>query len=490
MKWRYTIWALAFALALCVTGVRAQDQQQNSQSASPTPIPPPNSGGGGGYSKPPAPAARGVSPAYDAPTYDPAQVVPDTNTLSGAQLLGVGSLEHTHNIFDPSISFSELGLITTGTGGQSNVGSETIVNGILNFNRTWSRYHLTTVYNGGGIFYEGPVYSYSQNTQYHDLAVSQQIDWERWHLVLRDDFTVSSGAAFTGTGMGGPGLFAGSSSLLGSSLNSIGQTFIPSQSIQTGNAMRYMNAVLGQAEYSLSRRSTFTFSGSYGLLHFIDAGYISSQMLNAQAGYDYQLDPKNSIAILAGYGKIDYTGTTNFITQYNAGLAYGRKITGRLALQVGGGPQLIRSASGTGSFQFWLASVNTALTYVWRRSGVSLSYARGLNAGSGVFMGATSNTFSGTANHQFTRFWAGSVNGGYALNNSLAPAGAATTGFTNLFGGASLGRQVGRRARISFSYGIWRQTSSSNACPVASCGGTGNQHTFGITVNWHLRPTG
>jgi hypothetical protein len=490
MKWRYTTWALAFALALCVTGVRAQDQQQNSQSASPTPIPPPNSGGGGGYSKPPAPAARGVSSAYDAPPYDPAQVVPDTNTLSGAQLLGVGSLEHAHNIFDPSISLSELGLITTGTGGQSNLGSETIVNGILNFNRNWSRYHLTTLYTGGGVFYEGPVYSYSQNTQYHDLAVSQKIDWERWHLVLRDDFTVSSGAAFTGTGMGGPGLFAGSSSLLGSSLNSIGQTFIPSQSIQTGNAMRYMNAVLGQAEYSLSRRSTFTFSGSYGLLHFIDAGYISSQMLNAQAGYDYQLDPKNSIAILAGYGKIDYTGTTNFITQYNAGLAYGRKITGRLALQVGGGPMLIRSASGTGSFQFWLASVNTALTYVWRRSGVSLSYARGLNAGSGVFMGATSNTFSGTANHQFTRFWAGSVNGGYALNNSLAPAGAATTSFTNLFGGASLGRQVGRRARISFSYGIWRQTSSSNACPVASCGGTGNQHSFGITVNWHLRPTG
>src|SRR5258708_19530838 len=72
--------------------------------------------------------------------------------------------------------------------------------------------------------------------------------------------------------------------------------------------MRYRNAVRGQAEYSFSRRSTFTFSGSYGLLHFHGAGYFSSTMLDAQAGYDYLLDPSNSIAILASYGKIDYTG--------------------------------------------------------------------------------------------------------------------------------------------------------------------------------------
>jgi len=36
-------------------------------------------------------------------------------------------------------------------------------------------------------------------------------------------------------------------------------------------------------------------------LHFTDAGYIGSHMLNAQAGYDYLLNPKNSIAVLASY---------------------------------------------------------------------------------------------------------------------------------------------------------------------------------------------
>ena len=100
--------------------------------------------------------------------------------------------------------------------------------------------------------------------------------------------------------------------LLGSSLNSIGQAFIPSESIQTGNAMRYRTRSWDKRNIRFSRRSAFTFSGSYGLLHFSDAGYISSQMLNVQAGYDYLLDPKNSIAILAGYGKIDYTGLAQF----------------------------------------------------------------------------------------------------------------------------------------------------------------------------------
>ena len=111
-----------------------------------------------------------------------------------------------------------------------------------------------------------------------------------------------------------------------------------------------------------------------------------------------------------------------------------------------------------------------------------------LAAGSGVFLGATSNTFSGSVHHQFTRFWVGSVNGGYALNNSLAPAGGATTSFNNWFIGANLGQRIGQHAELNFNYGVQRQ--GPVACPVASCGGAGFQQTFGMTLNWHLRPTG
>jgi len=73
----------------------------------------------------------------------------------------------------------------------------------------------------------------------------------------RDNFAASPGAASTGSGMGDPDHRAIFLTLANSPIPSA--RFQPSETIQTGQAMRYMNAVLGEAEYSFSRRSAFTF---------------------------------------------------------------------------------------------------------------------------------------------------------------------------------------------------------------------------------------
>ena len=487
MKVREKTWALTLLLVFWAHAVSAQDQKQATPPADTSgPIQPLNSESSGGYAKPPAGAGRGVSAPFDSPTYDPSQVTPDQNTLAGAQYLGLGSLEHAHNIFDPAVSFSQLGETSGGTPGQSNLSGVTIIGGSLNFSRNWSRYRLSAIYNGGETIYFG---SNTGRYSFQDLSFIQQVDWARWHLILRDDFIASSGAAFTGTGMGGPGLASQSFSTPGFSLSNFGQAFLPSQTIETGNVMRYMNSVLGQAQYSLSRRSTVTFSGSYGLLDFTGGGYISSRTLNAQVGYDYQIDPKNSVAILASYGKIRYPGTADTTTDYRGGLAYGRKITGRMAFQLSLGPEQIRSMNATGNSQLFLLSVNSGLSYAWRRSNASISFTRGLTSGSGVLMGASSDVFSTWASRQFTRFWTGSVSGGFALNNSLPSAGAATARYEDWFFGANLGRQLGRHMQVNFNYGFVRPSSPA-VCPVASCGVNGFQQTFGMTLNWHLRPAG
>ena len=511
MNLRKTNWALVVALVLCATAAFAQDQKQDTSPIDPNaPLQPlDTSPSGGNANKPPIGAARGVTAPYDPQPYDPAQVTPDQNTLAGAAPLTLGSIQHTRNIFDPAISFSQLGQTYPNTTGPSTLTGVSVISGSLNFDRTWSRYHFTTLYNGGETFnigYGGATSTYGSVPpyfQFHDLIVTQEANWARWHILLRDDFMASPYAAFTGQGMGGPGLVAQFSSMLGATLNNLGQEYLPSENIGTGAAMHYRNAVLGQAEYSFSRRSAFTFSGSYGLLHFPGAGYFSSSMLDVQAGYDYLLDPSNSVAILASYGKIDYTGTVTpstgtsttgngtSTTDYMGALAYGRKITGRLAFQVAAGPEKIfsTSAGGIGNFQLWFASINSALSYERRRSGVSFNFTRGLNAGSGLFLGATSNTVSGTVHYQFTRFWTGSVNSGYSLDNSLVPAGVAATQFDVWFIGANLGRRVGSHAEVNFNYGVLKQNNPPT-CPVATCGIPGFQQSFGMTVNWHLRPTG
>jgi hypothetical protein len=491
MKFRKTILAVSGALVLCVTAVHAQVQQtpkDNPQAVTPiSPLPPVNAGASGGFGKAPVPAARGVSPAADPQPYDPAQVEPDTNTLSGAELFGLGSLEHSRNIFDPSLYFTGQGQTgVTGSAGQTSVQPTALFGGSLNFNRIWSRYRFTAVYSGGDNISGGSQVS----AAFHDLSVTQEIEWQRWRLHLRDDFVASPGASFTGSGMGGPGLIGQLSSALPAGLTGVAQGFAPSETIQSGQAMRYEDMILGEAEYSFSRRSAFTFSGSYGLLHFPSAGYIDSHNVNGQVGYDFQLDPRNSIAVLASYSKISYNATPASTTNYVASLAYGRKIAGRLSFQATGGPSQIRSAgTGNGNFQSLTWSINSALRYELRRTGYSLSYSHGLTGGSGVLYGANSDTISVSVHRQFTRFWAGSANGGYAFNKSLAPAGVATFNFTNWFFGANIGRQLGRHVRFALNYGLQQQNSPA-VCPVASCGATGLQQTFGMTVNWRLRPAG
>lgn len=506
MKLRNRNWAVVVALALCASAACAQDQKQDISPIDPNaPIQPMDTTPNVGYAnRPPIGVVRGAAASFDPQSYDPAQVTPDQNTLAGAAPFTLGSLQHVRNIFDPAISVSQLGQTTPSATGGAVLTGVTVLSGSLNFNRSGSGSQFSTLYNGGETFNEGygapSTYSgqASTHSQFHNLAVSQEIDWARWHVLFRDDFMASPGAAFTGQGMGGPGLSAQFSSMLGASLNSFAQAFQPAETVNTGNTMRYRNSILGQAAYSFSRRSAFTFSGSYGLLHFTSTGYFNSTMLDAQAGYDYLLDPSNSIAILASYGKIDYsgTGTTtigtgNSTSDYVAALGYGRKITGRLAFQAAAGPQeiLFNGAGGVGNFHLLFASINSSLNYARRRSGVSLSFVRGLTGGSGVYLGSTSNTFSSSGYYQFTRFWTGTVRGGYSLNNSLAPAGVATTQFDNWFIGANLGRQVSPHAQINFNYGASRQNSPAT-CLVVNCGGTGLQQTFGMSVNWHLRPAG
>jgi len=439
MKHWKTSSALVVALVFCATLAFAQDQKQDDNTSptdpnaplQPLDTTPPGAPGSAYPNKPPVGVLRGGGIATpEAQPYDPAQVTPDQNTLAGAAPITLGSLQHSVNIFDPAISVSQLGQAVPGAPGKTAYTGVTVAGGSLNFNRTWSEYRFTTLYNGGETFnlgygaassFFGPT---APHYQFHNLAITQTADWARWHILLSDNFVASPGAAFSSQGTGGPGLAAQFSSMMGGSLNSIAQSFVPSETIDTGEAMRYRNSVLGQVEYSFSRRSAVTFSGSYGLLDFSNAGYINSTMVGAQAGYDYLLDPANSIAILASYGKIDYTvtgspslGTGSSTQDYMGALAYGRKITGRLAFQAAVGPQEINAnfPSGTGNFHLLFVAANSALTYERRRSGFSFTFVRGLSGGSGVFLGATSNTISGTAHHQFTRYWAGSLNGGYAL---------------------------------------------------------------------------
>ena len=125
--------------------------------------------------------------------------------------------------------------------------------------------------------------------------------------------------------------------------------------------------------------ASLTFVGGYSLLDSLDDAQLNYGDVIFTAGYNYQLSRKNTIGLSYQYSSFNYTNFDQSIKSNVIFASYARRITGKLAFQASGGPDiaLIRmplttapgTSSGTGSTtptgymtQIY-ASINTALQY-------------------------------------------------------------------------------------------------------------------------------
>ena len=470
--------SLVVAAILFSSGAWAQEQPQGTQSPSPaTPAEPvaPLTGGNGNQ---PVPNDAGLTET-DGQSGVSAQPQPDTHVLASVETFTVGSLSGLPHVFDPALFFSEFdetGLVAGRPYAVSNLG------GSLNVQQYWEHYHIALTYNGAETIYRPSLFGLP-NLPYQNASISQEILLGRWALRLRDNAQLSWGSGFGGLFAGGPGQL-GQFSALGNiqpTLDAIG-------TIQTALARQVSNTVAGEADYSLSHRATLTFVGTYGLLHFSSPGYIDNQFMDGRIGYNYALSPANSMSLSYDYILNGFGGASNRTQSDSVQMGFGRKVTGRLAFQLQGGPQLVRFHDfGSSATQQLSWTASTALTYSFAHTSYSLSYSHFVTGGSGVFFGSRSDTITGMASHAFTRYWSGMLNGGYALNKSLVATGDFTNRFDNWFAGASLSRQIGPQVHLSLIYAFQSQTSGGGVCPVLSCGFPGSLvfRQFGATVQWH-----
>jgi len=467
----------AATLIFCVSCTRAQEQQSQGDPSAPiSPLTPQNNNDSSNRQAP-VPAARGLFPSANSQDQGAGQIQPDTHLLSGGETAGLGSLNGLRNLFDPSLRLAES--VDTGVA-IGHADSMTLLGGNVTFDWHSTRYHLIALYSGAKSFYY-PDSSYSQ--AYHNFGISQEIQWGRWTLHLRDSLVASPGSSFGGlyTGM------AGSTGQSGA-LTNIAPTLSSGQTILTGQVNSLNNTAMSEIDYAVSRRTAVTFTGSYGLINFLGQGYLDSHSVSGSVGYNYALDSKNSFAITYNYSRTSFTANGNLMQTHLAQIGFGRKITGRLAFQVSAGPQLLQLHNyGSSTGLRWTWSVSSALTYQMTRiTGFNFSYFHGTTAGSGVFLGAESDTVTGAINHQFTRFWSASVNAGYAHNSSLAPASTISNGYDTWYSGVSLFRQIGRQFRLGANYGLQQQGNSAGGCPVLSCGLPNSwRHLATISLEWH-----
>jgi hypothetical protein len=409
---------------------------------------------------------------------------PDNRPLTGIQQLTIGTPSEQHSYWVPGVSYYNFIQSNGQTQGVGSTGwnSTSYVAGNLSLRQNFSRSELFLNYSGGGDFTSD---SAIKNGWFQQLGISNVYSWERWQLTLLDDFSYLPQPQFgfgNGTGLAMPGI----GGTLGAGSTGLESGLNPGGSVFNAIGPRYSNAAGAQINYSISRRSSITLGGVYGLLRFTDSGNIENNTYTANAGYNYQLTRLDTIGVVYQFSSFHFVGMGQAIGSNSIQAAYGRKITGRLALQLTAGPQITEyrlSLPGSTKTRYTGVAASASLTYALQRSTFQFSYQHGVTSGSGVFTGATTDQLTVSATRRLSRVWSGDAHFGFSHNqNSQTISGVPTSSYNTLYGGAALARPLGRNATVSAGYTVYRETSNN----VGGYGFTSHQISLGLS--WHTRP--
>jgi len=359
--------------------------------------------------------------------------------------------------------------------------------GNLSLLETWNRSQLAVNYSGGGSVSTDQLQG---NNYYHQLGLVQAFNWQRWQLIFIDQFSYLPQAQF-GFGVSSNLDIPGIGGPLQPSLPGLQTNYQPNQSILTSLGPRYSNSITTQIAYDISPRSSVTLSGSYGILRFVQIGNIDTNDAIFSIGYNYALSQKDSIGVLYRFSSYRYIGDPQAFNSHAALLAYGHKVTGRLALQLFGGPEVTTFRLPISNENNRISAAGGAtVTYASPRTGLSITYNHGVSGGSGQFTGTNTDQLQNTINYQLSRAWKGNLNFGFARNTSLelSSTSQGSQGFDSWFAGGGLSRPLGRTANLTLGYTAYIQSSRLPVCVGSACSASYSQHQVSLGFQWHTRP--
>jgi hypothetical protein len=449
-----------------------------------------------------SPAPQQPVPAYgqeNAPA-----PISENPPLSGLDLPSLQEHAAPLSYLQPGATFSESGSTNIGnTLGGSKFGSITRGLGTLALKRLWSHYDLALQYMGGAAYYNESGLGWRQ---LQDLGIAQKIEWKRGQLSLRDNFSYlpegNFGAGYGSlgsVGIAGIGSVPGGLSAGGNALGAFGLT------------PRIQNLSLAELSQNLNPKSAVTATGGYAFTHFYGndvsgASFIGSSQISAQTGYNRSLTPHTQIAAVYAYQGLDFSVLgTSFHTHVIQGM-FGHRISGRMDLLLGAGPQII---VGTSPDTRIGVAAQARLRYRFSRSSLDLRYERFITSGGGLFAGAQTDMVRFGVEHPLSRVWNLSVDLGFTHNNRLqpltqqqviaclsgsqgsqnaCPAGNATTNITG-FAGAALHRHFGREFHGFLSYQFSDLAFDQSFCLTGTaCDRISNRHVVTFGLDWTPRP--
>lgn len=416
----------------------------------------------------------------------PEQMVPDTHPLAGAFLYTLGSISEHHNYLQTVFSIGEMGVTNAGyvANGKQSFVTATVPEASFQLVTQSRRNSFSAGYLGGGYIYNN---SPGLSSSFHSAFLSDQILFKRLTLGLTDSFSYLPESAF---GFGGFGGLGGIGSF-GGGMAGINPTFMPNQSVLISQAGMFNNTALLQAQYALSARTSVTVVGSYGILHAAhrETGFFSGNMAGGSASVEHSLTARDTVGVSYQYNSFRFSGVSNSFDSNAINFNYGRKITGRLALQLSGGPELIRNRIAGVNYTETTAAGFGNLSYARGRNQFSVSGGRFASIGSGVFAGAVTEEAGGGWTRQMTRKLSSSVTSGLARNSVLAGAPTARR-YTYWYGGAGLNWVLSRYVGFYVNYQYQRQVANAGPCTTEVCAGALARQVVGIGFTFTPRPFG
>jgi hypothetical protein len=338
------------------------------------------------------------------------------------------------------------------------------------------RYPFSMVFSGGK--------SWSNNGGaspiFLNLAMSQVFGTKSWQFVVTDGVNYLPQTATTGlSGIPGTGDLGISAPVVGSDTG---------QGVLTGNSARVSNTVSLGVSHRLTGKTSVNASGSYSSLYFLgndpnDQG-IGDTSESGSVGLSHALDARTSIGASYGYGRFSYgTGLPGFQSQTVSG-NISHRFSRRLTASIGAGPQFSSSYNNpqpTPTSHSLYVSASAGYTADF--ANFSLSYSRGTNAGSGVLLGANSDSVSLSAGRTFARVWNASIFSAYTRTTSLSITGAPPFKAETLVEGVQAGRAVGRHLSAYASYTLENQGTSGTAGSTDLFSGLIKTAAFGLTYS-------
>ena len=258
----------------------------------------------------------------------------------------------------------------------------------------------------------------------------------------------------------------------------------PNQTILTSNSSRISNGLQGSATWQTTASLEFEGSGSWQILKFTgdNPGYNTND-ISATFGPNYRIDARNSVGASAFYSQQTYPTYQNYKVETEGVTAnYSRAWSRRLNTTIALGPARTHGTTIAPIPSQWNLSGNASLTYATRTTGLSASYDRSINGGSGVVFGAISDTVTLGMNRPINRDWILGMDVGYSHNVGLTPIAGVVPSYDTVFGAAQVSRRLSDSLSMYASYtAISQSAKNQSAAQAAVFNGLNNIFSIGIT---------